>query len=331
MHSMADKRVRRMPWIASLAAAFAVCATTAATPARAVDALPLLPDRAEAVVGMDFSAVRGLALYQRLEARFDLSQKLRLEEITAFTGVEVREDLDRLTVGVWGPSGSGQDFLAVLEGNLQWREQALEEMSARGKSFDHRGIQLFQVQPREVSPAVFFAALSERMALVGRRDAVLEAIDRSQGATTERSAPTAALQAEAETAAERGQLWMVAGAAALQSGAAVGLLESGVPGLMDSVESLSVSANLLAGLDLILSGRCADAATAMSMSTAAQGLLMMARLNAPRTEIELQQLLNGLQVRAVDSRVELSAGFDEAQLIDLFDAAERRGLANMLP
>ncbi len=304
--------------------------TAAAPTAPAADALSLMPDQASAIVGADFQGARGSLLYRELETRMSASSGVDFEDLAASFGMDVREDLDQLTVGSWSEAGKKRSFLAVLEGDLlpiAESEAFGQEYSAAG---EHAGVRLFQGTPLENQPGLTLALLGDRLAVAGERRHVTEAIDRS---LSNRSAgmAAAAFRAEAMTAAGRGQVWMVVDDPSVGAEAFGGMLGGPMPVVLDSLRAVRFSADLLRGLDVEISGLCESDAAAVSLAAAAKSLLAMAHFSTPATEPELRQVLSSVRVRTAEGRLELSAALTETQVLELLRAAELRGWATNLP
>ena len=306
-------------------------ALTASVPtASAEDALSLLPEQATAIVGADFRVARGSLLYRELETRMSRSSGVDFDEIAASIGMDVRRDLDRLTVGSWSESGKDRFFLAVVEGDLRPATESAafsQEYSAAG---EHAGVRLFQGPPLENRPGLTLALLGDRLAVAGQRRDVIETIDRSLGKNPAGLAASA-LRAEATTAAGRGQVWMVVDDPSAGAEAFGEVLGGPMPVVLDSLRAVRFSADLLRGLAMEISGLCESDAAAVSLAAAAKGLLSVARLSTPATEPELRQMLNAVRVRAAEGRLELSAALTETQVLELLRAAELRGWAANLP
>ena len=105
-----------------VAGGFILLAAFAFAPARAVDALEMLPDDVIVVVHLDMASLVESELFQLLAEHYDEEVARTTGKLAKFrqaTGFDVETDLVSLTIGAASPSGETEaPFYAVVHGNF---------------------------------------------------------------------------------------------------------------------------------------------------------------------------------------------------------------------
>jgi|GEM_PF-3787252 len=291
-----------------------------ASPAPAADALALLPDSADTMVGFDLKNARGSTMYQRLESRW----APRIDEFvglpSAGAASRVAEEIDAVTVGFRSSAAGEKSVLAVVEGNLKAASAGAGFAERFHEAGGHGGVTLYERTAQGGEAPFIVAFLSDALALSGAMDAVVEGIDRYQQTLTARSERSTALEQEARLAQTRGQTWMVTDDPV--NGAASSGMDGGMASLFGSLRTLSASADLASGLDLAIVGRCASEGEAATLAALARSVLSMARTGAPAEQSALREALALVRVGGAADRLELRAQLSEAQWIGLMSVAQ---------
>ncbi len=284
----------------------------------AADALALLPDASDTMVGFDLKSARTFAMYERLQRNW----APKIDDYIGLGGAAsatVAKEIDSVTVGFRSSSAGDKSVLAVVEGNLKAASADAGFAERFGKAGGHGGVTLYERRQDGSQTPFIVAFLSDSLALTGAMDAVVEGIDRYQRTVVDRSERSTVLEQEARLAKTRGQTWMVTDDPV--EGATSTGMDGGMASLFASLRTLSLSADMASGLDLAIVGRCASAGEASALAEMANGVLSMARSGVPAEQAAVRQALAAVRVGGAADRLELRARLSEAQWIGLMRAA----------
>jgi hypothetical protein len=242
--------------------------------------LKFLPPETEGIVYIDVAELRSAPLVQNaLKSNSPVFQR-ELDEFMKSTGIDPRQDIDRVTIAKLG----ARDSLVIVQGRMNRFkiEQFLRDKGGRPQGY------LGQTLFRDGNGAT---VLLDNVAVMGQDSAVKKAVSQMQapGSLPLRNDLTAAMQ----TIEAGNQIWGVGDVSIQDIGAGVR-----TPGLemLKPLRSGTYQMRVDTGIYARAIGNFADADTARNIADLARGALAVAKLQAAKQQPELAPLLNGLEV-----------------------------------
>lgn len=264
------------------------------------------------LAGVRLEALRATPTYQRLsENAKNLSQ---LDEFSRKTGLDPRKDLTELLA-----ASNGKDWIVIVRGKFD--PLALEERAVKsGAQRMPHGKHL--LLGREEGAVVF---IDSSTALAGKPPALRTALDK-------RSGIPAPLLEKLKAVPTDSQLWFVSttglGAMKLDPKAGSGPINPQNLGrIVNSIESLTASADLRRGIALRVAGVCTTDKDAQQIHDALRGFVGMGRLSTPENQSEMLRIYDSVSIVKDDRTVRFSLQVP----LDLVDKLPMIGQASASP
>lgn len=251
-----------------------------------------VPSDAVMLAGARLEALRSTATYARLSKQAESLPQF--DDFSRQTGLDPRRDLTELLA-----ASNDKDWIVIGRG--RFNPAVLEDRAVRSGA--HRMAHGKHTLIGREDGAVVFVGSST--ALAGKPAMLHAALDH-------RSGIPAALQEKLKTVHVDSQLWFISvttiNPAGLYRGPSSGAVNPENFGrILNSVESLTASADLRNGIALRASGVCATERDAKQIHDALRGLLGLGRLSAPQNEPDLLRFYDSVMIAKEDRTVRFSA------------------------
>ena len=271
----------RVLWAAALCLALAGCQAKKSASLHIDPNLEsLVPDDTVAVVGANLDAVRGAAVYQKLQARLPLAP---LEEFSRRTGLDPRKDLSQ-ALFCW----DGKHGLLLARGKFRTADLEAHLKSNGAAQFDYKSAHLFG---NERSAVVF---LDDSTAAAGPAAQLRALIDR--GASGHGLPPPLADLLRALPGNDQIYAALIGGLQGLELSAPNAGILGNLSQVLQAVDTAALGLDLNPGLDVILRVNSKTERDAKFVHDMVRGLVGFGRLNAPENQPELLKLYDAIQV-----------------------------------
>lgn len=271
------------------------------------EALATFPADTHQITYVNLTQLRSLPDYQRVRVRLLGRQINDFQEFLRAAGTDLERDVEEVVLGWRGEATGRWGYFGVAQGSYQpdriRQFFAQYELPVR----EYAGYELYVFGSGEDRADTFFCFLSTSLAAFGRRQDLRAMLDIRHRAQLALDSVATFVEWEAELEGTAPQWGIVTGRAAANH--AIGWLSAGGKLAVDPsivlgiIQAVLYRADWSGGLTTSAAIVCKDAETASALAQ----LLTAWRDSRPAVPAEVATFLQGLQITANGSRVELQA------------------------